>query len=332
MKKTILGGLLFLMTLLFAGQCLAQGPVSRNGRLRVDGRQLVNERGESVQLRGVSLGWHCLWPKYYNGSVVDYMAKEWKADIVRAAIGLDLEEISFEKRPDLSYALLDSVVTAAIRDDIYVLIDFHSHANNLPLAKQFFTKVAQQYGSYPNVLFEIWNEPTEVEWAETKAYAEEMVPLIRQYAPQSIVILPSPHWDQDVNKAADDPVVGQTNVMYSLHYYAATHTDYLRGVAEYALSKGLPIFMSECASMTASGDGVIDTDSWDAWMQLADKYGLSWIVWSVSDKVETCSMLRPDTTPDATQWRDEDLKPWAVLARHYINRGRGCCQKGCCKK
>ncbi len=321
MKKTFFGLLVGLMCIFCTNVAFA-GPVTENGRLRVDGQQLVNERGESIQLRGVSLGWHCLWPKYYNASVVDYLASQWKVDIVRAAIGLDLEEISFEKRPDLSYALLDSVVTAAIRNDIYVLIDFHSHNNNLPLAKEFFEKVTRQYGNYPNVLFEIWNEPTEVEYAETKAYAETMLPLIRKNAPQSIVILPTPHWDQDVAKAADDPVTGFTNVMYSLHYYAATHTDYLRGQAEYALSKGLPLFMSECASMLASGDGVLDTDSWDEWIKLADKHGISWIVWSLSDKVETCSMLRPETTPDATQWKEEDLKPWAVLVRHYLSRNR----------
>ncbi len=37
--------------------------------------------------------------------------------------------------------------------------------------------------------------------------------------------------------------------MYTLHFYAATHKAWLRERADYALKKGLPIFVSECAGM-----------------------------------------------------------------------------------
>lgn len=298
----------------------ARTVVTDNGALHVDGQTLVNKAGKPVQLRGVSLGWHCMWPKYYNHSVVDRLANDWHADIVRASIGLDLEDISYEKRPDISLALLDSVAKAAIDNNIYLLIDFHSHKNNLELAKEFFTYAAKRYGKLPNTIFEIWNEPTEVEWSEIKDYANELIPVIRKYAPNSIIIVPTPRWDQNVDDAANDPLTGFSNIMYSLHYYAATHTDYFRDKALYALGKGLPIFVSESAAMTHTGDGVLDMDSWEEWLKIANEHNLSWIAWSISDKHETCSMLREGTDGDAATWTDDNIKPWGLLVKYYLNR------------
>ncbi len=296
--------------------------VSQDGQLRVDGQQLVNDKGEPVQLRGASFGWHCLWPRFYNQSVVNEVVNNWGADIVRCSIGLNLEDRSFEKDPELGYACVDSIVQGAINNDAYVLVDFHSHPNNLSLAKEFFTEVGKKYGQNPNVLFEIWNEPMEVEWGECKAYAEELIPIIRQYAPNAVIIVPTPRWDQDVDKAAADPLVGFDNVMYSLHYYAATHQDDLRAKAQAALDAGLPLFMAECASMMHTGDGVIDPKSWEQWMQMANENNISWIAWSISDKDETCSMLRPSASSDANLWTQADLKPWAILLKYYLTLNR----------
>lgn len=290
--------------------------------LHVQGSQLVNNEGQPVQLRGVSMGWHNMWPRFYRTGTVERLAHDWGADIVRCSIGLDLDSHTYDKQPDLAYACVDSIVQGALKADCYVLVDFHSHANNLALAKEFFTTVAQKYGTMPNVLFEIWNEPDKAEWPECKAYAEELLPVIRTYAPQTVVILPTPRWDQDVDIAAENPVKGFDNVMYSLHYYAAFHDDHYRAKALKAIEAGLPIFMSECASMLNTGDGVIDMDSWDEWMKIANDHNISWIVWSISDKVETCSMLRPGAPSDGRDWQDEHLKPWAVLAKHYIGLNR----------
>lgn len=297
-------------------------PVEKHGQLKVDGSKVVDAAGNPVQLRGVSFGWHNMWPRFYNRSSVAEIANDWGADIVRASIGLDLDDETFDKKPEKGYALVDSIVQGAVENGVYVLIDFHSHANNLPLAKEFFTTVTEKYGNLPNVMYEIWNEPLEVEWSETKNYAEELLPIIRKNAPEAIVIVPTPRWDQNVRDAADDPITSDDNIVYSLHYYAATHTDYLRDEARYALSKGLPLFMAECASMTHTGDGVIDPASWEKWMDFADENDISWICWSVSDKDETCSMLRPSASSRGEEWTDDDLKPWAVLVKYYLNRNR----------
>ena len=314
--------IIILLTALAFMSVGAATPVEKHGPLHVEGTHLVDVNGEKTQLRGVSFGWHNMWPRFYNQSSVDRIASDWGADIVRCSIGLDLDDETFDKKPAQGYAAVDSIVSGAVRNGIYVLVDFHSHANNLPLAKEFFSTVSRKYGHLPNVLYEVWNEPMEVPWSETKEYAEAIIPIIRKNAPGAVIIVPTPRWDQDVDLAAADPITKYGNLMYSLHYYAATHTSYLRERAQKALDAGLPIFMAECASMVHTGDGVIDSASWDAWMKLADDNQISWIAWSLSDKDETCSMLRPSAMSEGKDWRDEDLKPWAVLVKHYLRRGR----------
>lgn len=293
-------------------------PVERHGELSVNGRYIVDCHGEKVQLRGVSFGWHNWWYRFFNESSVTRVAKDWKATVVRCSIGLNLEDNTYEQNPGLAYATVDYMVEAAVKNGVYLIIDFHSHLNNLPLAKVFFKEVTEKYGHLPNIIYEIWNEPLEVEWAETKAYSEELLPIIRKNAPKAIVIIPTPRWDQEIDKAADDPITGYDNLVYAVHYYAATHKDFYRDKVRYAIGKNLPVFFSETGGMVHTGDGVLDMDSWEAWLKLADENHISWIAWSISDKKETCSMLVPNAPSNGMEWKESDIKPWGVLVRHYL--------------
>lgn len=299
-----------------------QPPVERHGWLQVKGSALLDQQGDTTQLAGVSFGWHNMWPRFYNPDNVKVLAQDWKADIVRCAIGLDLDENTYDKKPEWALEKVDSIVRGAINEGIYVIIDFHSHDNNVELAKKFFDQVSRKYGNVPNVLYEIWNEPREVPWQEIKDYAAQVIPVIRKNAPRSVVIVPTPRWDQDVDVAAAAPVEGFDNLLYSLHYYAATHQDHYRDKAQKAVDAGLPIIVSESAAMLHTGDGVIDTASWEQWLDMACKNGWSWVAWSLSDKDETCSMLRPSASSRGTNWTEADLKPWAVLVRHYLRLRR----------
>ncbi|MGM9804104.1 MAG: glycoside hydrolase family 5 protein [Muribaculaceae bacterium] len=296
----------------------AATPVERHGALRVEGRYIVDSHGNKVQLRGVSFGWHNWWHRYFNEGSVGKVAGEWGATIVRCSIGLNLDNQCYDVNRELAYATVDSMVNAAVKHGIYVLVDFHSHKNNLPLAKEFFSVVTRKYGKLPNVLYEIWNEPEEIQWQEIKDYANELIPIIRRNAPNQIVIVPTPKWDQLVDLAADDPLTGFSNIVYSVHYYSATHKEWNREKVQYAINKGLPVFFAETGGMLHTGDGVFDMDSWEEWLRMARENSISWIAWSVSDKVESCSMLVPGAPADGRLWQEQHLKPWAVLVRHYL--------------
>ena len=75
-----------------------------------------------------------------------------------------------------------------------------------------------------------------------KKYSEDVIACIRAVDREALILVGTPHWDQDVHLAADDPIKNVHNIMYTLHFYAATHKTSLRERADYALEKGLPHF------------------------------------------------------------------------------------------
>lgn len=290
--------------------------------LHVDGLFLLNDKGDTMVLNGPSLGWHSNWGRFYNDSTVMAFKQRWGANITRAAIGAhDSYDVvnCYDTDSADAMAKLYTVIDAAIANDMYVICDFHSHQNRLGDARRFFTAVTEKYGDTPNILYEIWNEPNEADWDEIKAYANEIVPLIRRKAPNAVCIIGTPNWDQDVDIASQSPL-DLDNVLYSLHYYAASHGDDFRAKAETAVANGLPLIISECGSMENTGDGPIGYDSWEKWTAFADRNHLSMLLWDIADKDETCSMVTSDAPSNAMQWEDRHLKEWARLAIKTIKQ------------
>jgi endoglucanase len=297
--------------------------VTKNGQLHVDDTQLMNQNGEPIVLRGVSFGWHSLWPRFYTEGSVKWLKDDWKCTIIRAAMGAELGGISYIKRPEYSIKKIETVVDAAIKNDIYVIIDWHSHNIRLEEAKEFFNKMSKKYGEYPNVIYEIFNEPDYETWEEVKAYSEDVISVIRKNDPDNIILVGSPHWSQDLDLAAADPITGYDNLMYTMHFYAATHTKLLRDRVDAAMADGLPVFVSECAGMEASGDGPLNYDEWQAYIDWMEQHKISWITWAISDKLETCSMLYPCAADDGGWDPEVDLNEAGVKTREYVRKLNG---------
>ncbi len=287
-------------------------------QLKVQGTNLVDTKGNRVALHGMSLGWHNWWPRFYNASAVHELINVWHADVIRAAMGVEPDG-GYIKDPEGSIRLIKNVVDACIKENAYVIIDWHDHNIHLNESKLFFEKMAKEYGKYPNVIYEIYNEPDHESWAEVKSYSEEVIKSIRAQDPDNIILVGSPHWDQDINLPAADPIKGYDNLMYTMHFYAGTHKKWLRDRADEAIAKGLPVFVSECAGMEASGDGPIDTAESKNYFDWMDAKGLSWAAWSVSDKNESCSVLKPSAASDGN-WKNDDIKEWGKMAMEYLKK------------
>ncbi|RYY57939.1 MAG: glycoside hydrolase family 5 protein [Chitinophagaceae bacterium] len=301
--------------LLCAIVAMAQ-PVNQNGKLKVSGIQLLNVKDEPIVLRGMSFGWHNFWPRFYNKGAVQWLANDWKATVVRAAMGIEPDG-GYLKNPEGSRAKIEAVVDAAIEAGIYVIIDWHSHNIQTAEAKDFFTEMAARYGNFPNVIYEIFNEPDEESWEDVKTYSAEIIKAIRAVDPDNIILVGSPHWDQDIHIVADDPLQGYSNIMYTVHFYAATHKQQLRDRCDYALKKGIPIFISESAGMEATGDGPVNDEEWTRWIDWCETNLVSWITWSVADKDETCSVLTKKASSTGG-WKEQELKPSGKRARQLL--------------
>lgn len=324
MKKCLYGSLLML-TLLLSASCRttlispqsdARTVVARHGQLRVSGTALVDARSDTVTVHGVSLGWHNWWPRFYNAQTIRWLKKDWNIEVVRAAIGVEPDQ-GYLQNPETALKSLYAVVDAAIAAGVYVIVDWHAHQLHPQQAKEFFRLVAQKYGTYPNVIYEIFNEPVNTTWVEIQAYAQEVIPAIRAIDPDNIILVGCPNWDQDIHLVADKPLEGFSNLMYTVHFYAGTHKQFLRERTEYALGKGIPIFVSECAGMNADGDGSIDWTEWETWKKWMARHKLSWIAWSIADKNESCSMITDQQAP-ASGWSQSQLKPWGKMVRQDL--------------
>ncbi|UUF14385.1 MULTISPECIES: glycoside hydrolase family 5 protein [Flavobacterium] len=300
--------------------CLAQAQfVKKHGQLSLQGTQLVDKNNEPIVLRGLSFGWHSMWPRFYNEKAVSWLKKDFNCNVVRAAMGIELGDYSYTNDPQFSKEKIEAVINGAIKSDIYVIIDWHSHNVNLKQAKAFFAEMSQKYSKYPNIIYEIFNEPDYETWWEVKTYAEEVIQVIRENDPNNIILVGSPHWDQDVDLPAEDPILGYNNIMYTMHFYAATHGKELRDRTDQALKRGTPIFISESAGMEASGDGPLNVKAWQEYIDWMESKKLSWITWSVSDKDETCSILQKTAKSDG-KWKDEDLKESGIKVREFLRK------------
>ncbi|MDR6197592.1 glycoside hydrolase family 5 protein [Siphonobacter sp. SORGH_AS_0500] len=318
----------FVLSLTLLTSMYAQSPVKKNGALRVEGNQVVNHQGVPPQLRGISLSWS-VWGgrKYYNAEVVDWLCRDFNINLLRASMAVQPDS-GYLKDPVNQKNLITGVVDRAIKRGIYVLIDWHDHnaEQHLKESKEFFKTMAQRYAGTPNVIYEIWNEPERQDWPTIKAYSEEIIREIRAQDSENLIIVGSPHWDQDVDVAAQDPIKGYKNIAYSFHFYASesSHDQRLQKKAELAQEKGLALMVTEWGVGEASGDGKFDRQRTQNWMDWMEKNKLSWVNWNITDKRETTAVLNPGASANGG-WKKQDLTPAgqyirAVLRSHSTRK------------
>ena len=282
-----------------AAKKVSSGHPSLCGALSVTGTQLTDKNGNAVQLRGVSTHGIAWFPEYVNKPLFKELSEQWGANVVRLAMytdeyggycsGGDKEKLRKLVKDGVSYA------TEA---DLYVLIDWHVLNDKDPNvhisdAKDFFREMSEEYAGHDNVLYEICNEPNGgTSWQSIKKYALEIIPIIKKNDPDAVIIVGTPNWSQYVDQAAKDPIEGYTNIMYALHFYAATHKDDLRKKMTSAVDAGLPIFVTEYGICDASGNGALDIASANKWVEAMDSKGISYICWNLSNKDESSALIK----------------------------------------
>ena len=301
----------------------------RHGALRVVGTRLSDAAGLPVQLRGVSTLGLAWYPEFVNEAGFKTLRDDWGANTVRLAM-YTCEEGGYMTGGDQAAleALIEKGVGICAKLGMYAIVDWHILSDGDPhihmaAAEDFFRRMSALLADQPHVLYEICNEPNGagVTWPVVKDYARRIIPVIRENAPKTVILCGTPNWSQDVDLAAKDPLDGE-NLMYSLHFYAATHKEGLRAKAERALAEGLPVFIDEFSICDASGDGVIDYESAAAWVELIQKHGLSYIAWSLSNRDESAALVRADCAR-TDGWAESELTETGRWLRGVLRRDAG---------
>lgn len=273
---------------------------SNAGALHVDGTRLCGSDGNPVQLKGISTHGLAWFPGYVNEECFGELRREWKANVVRLAMyTAESGGYCTDGDKEALKKLVRDGVAYAKSQDLYVIIDWHILSDgdpNLYLseAKEFFAEMSGEYAAADHVLYEICNEPNgKTGWSEIKSYAEEVIGVIRSHDEDGVILVGTPNWSQFVDEAAADPITGYDNLMYTLHFYAATHQEDLRSRMAAALDGGLPVFVSEYGICDASGSGAIDEEQAGKWMELLNEQKVSCVAWNLSNKEETSALLSP---------------------------------------
>ena len=300
-------------------------PVATHGQLSVKGTQLVDKNGNGYQLRGMSTHGITWFPDFINENSFRTLRDDWNTNVVRLAMYVDEwgNGQCYMKNKDGSRQLLEKGVDICIKLGMYVIIDWHVLNPGDPTAYtdeaiSFFNDISKKYADYPNIIYEIVNEPNgNATWGGViKPYAEKVIPVIRKNDKDAVIIVGTPTWSQDIDQALADPL-DFDNVMYALHFYAATHTDWLRERTEKCVAGGLPIFASEFGCCDASGNGGNDFGQTEKWLKLLDKYGISYCNWNLANKNESSSCFRESAKADGN-WSDSDYSEGGAWIRKWF--------------
>ncbi|MBQ4283835.1 MAG: cellulase family glycosylhydrolase [Lachnospira sp.] len=299
-------------------------PPEAYGGLHVVGTKLVDSKGNEIQLKGPSTHGLSWFPQYVNYEGFKTFRDDWGANVIRLAMYPKEYNgyLAGGNQTELK-KLIDNGVNYATQLGMYVIIDWHVLTYNPNETKDgaiaFFDEMAKKYADNPNVIYEICNEPVGAVWStQIKPYAESVISTIRKYDDDALIIVGTNTWSQDVHEVVGNKI-DDHNVIYTLHFYAATHKDDLRNRMKQALDAGVPIFVSECSICDASGNGGIDYDSANAWIKLMDEYGVSYVAWNISNKDETSAFFKTNVSKVSGWNPDTDLtdtgKWWRKIFR-----------------
>ena len=287
--------------------------------------------GQQGSLAGNSFFWSNFGgDAYYNANVVAWLKQDWKTTIIRAAIGVEANN-GILSNPNLNRTALVSLIDAAISNDIYIIIDWHTHnaESNTQAAVNFFSEMAETYGQHNNVIFEIYNEPVgnsntpEATWNSIKSYATPVIAAIREHS-NNLIIVGTPFYSQRVDIAAQSPITNVDNLAYTLHFYAGTHGNELRALAQTALgtqsNPGIPLFVTEWGAVNADGNGSVNEASTLEWMAFLENNNISHLNWAVNDKDEGASVLigTEQGANNQGNWSLDLLTPSGLLTREII--------------
>lgn len=286
-------------------------PFENHGKLSVKGTDLVDKNGKPFQLKGVSTHGLSWFPAYVNKEAFQDLAG-YGVNAIRLAMYTD-DASGYCNGGDQAQlkGLIETGVNACEELGMYAIIDWHILSDNDPMihmeeAKTFFAETSKKYSGYDNVFYEICNEPNGgTNWETVKKYAETIIPIIREQDKDAIIIVGTPNWCQDVDVASANPIQGESNIMYAVHFYASTHKQDIRDKVETARKNGIAIIVSECSICDASGNGTIDYEEAEKWAELIEKDNLSFFAWNLSNKDEQSALLKSSVSKTSGFTQDD---------------------------
>jgi aryl-phospho-beta-D-glucosidase BglC (GH1 family) len=325
MKKVLS---VILATIVITGY--SQKFTTSNGHLQLKGKQLCNQNGKPIQLKGFSTYNISFCPECITYDALKSNRDYWGANVIRAAVYDDdhWNKRNYSYEPAFNKTLIDSIVLWSEQLGLYCIIDWHILIQGNPNAKihagadAFFQEMSSKYAHKPHVIYEICNEPNgkSVTWDTIAIYANRIIPIIHKNSPQAIIIVGTPQWCQHLNTVKPRMLIDTVNVMYAFHFYAASHISLLPMFLKEI--HRIPVFTSEWGACESSGNGNVNFNNAEQYLDAmqqhvldGDTVSISWCIFSYSDKKEAASVLKPKSCINKL-W--ENMTPSGFFVRDYL--------------
>lgn len=283
-----------------SGELIASsGGVEAHGQLTVKKGRLLDKYGEPVVLRGISSHGIAWYPEYTNYQALKTV-RNYGANVFRIAMYVAQND-GYLEEPELNKKLLFAAIENSLAADLYTIVDWHvlrdKNPNyNVKEAISLLGEVAQRYGDNPGIIYEICNEPNgDTAYNEIVHYADQVIPAIRKYAPNAVILVGTPKFCTSLSEAIANPIQHE-NIMYTYHYYAGL-SDCMYAIKEISrgIQHNLPVFVSEWGVNTYDAT----EKHWKntkAFVDFLEQENISWVNWSLSNKDEGYSMIKSDCT------------------------------------
>ena len=315
------------------------GPVSVYGALGTNGSKIVSQStGEQVILRGMSLNWSDAFGiPYYTPIAITWAVDNLGIDVIRYAMAVQQYKADESEPVDKSFAYIssptsaedriDKVVKTAIENDIYVIIDWHSHRalSERGYAGAFFKKMAERYKNVPNIIWEVFNEPVNDGQGSISSYANEVIAGIRQYS-SNLALVGTEFFSQLRGGCTG---VTATNSAYVFHFYAHEHPlkDF-QGRINDCLNGGNAVFISEWGTTAADGKTNVNATNTNQWTSYMDQKMISSCNWSYrhigsGDNASESSMFKGTTQLVSLEDFDNaQFSTSGALVKNYLTSNR----------
>ncbi|MBN2191764.1 MAG: cellulase family glycosylhydrolase [Polyangiaceae bacterium] len=269
-------------------------------RVRAEGNDFVGPDSAPVVLRGVSLidvAAQHVWRDGIPAMIDTLTGDGWGTKILRFPVYIEEQPQPFSVtdrvlREEYMAEILRPAVDYATSRGLYVIIDLHRISNVTvdedAKAQAFWGYMAPQFADYQNVIYELYNEPIDSQgacvsggtdscWPPFKAKAEGWIEIIRETAPDTLILVGGPSWSQVIGPAADDPV-SDPNTGYVAHIYPMHmgNNDYVeQQIRRCAAAR--PVILTEWGFGFAGED---DKEPYATTLKaMTDELGLSWTAW-----------------------------------------------------
>ncbi len=319
-------------------------PAAINGKVYVCGTKLCNQYDNPIQLRGMSTHGTQWFSQCITDQSLDVLANDWKADIIR--VSTYVQESGYERNPTKYTNLVHRIIGQATARGLYVIVDWHmldpgDPYFNLERARTFFAEIASRHKNKTNIFYEVANEPNgtvavegdpdfgeDITWERIKNYHEEIIPVIREIDTDAVILLGTLGWSSlgasagsNEREVINNPV-DATNIMYTFHFYAASHDDYHLATLSRAANR-IPMFVTEFGTQDYAGEGINNFVQSQRYLNLMKTKKISWVNWNYSDDERSGAVFKEGTCYSETGIRagTSQLKEAGVWIRARVRTG-----------